>query len=438
MSQPADPALAILLELAGELLAAQEGANHLQVYVEDTWRLSQEWHGSRAGRSILSSRGAGVTRREDVVWRHGSVPMSVLATDGPGSRIRDLAREATDLAASGLPSGVPDPPSVRDGDAATRTYVESVRRRFAVVDSEGLVAAGADRSCRGRVESAAAADGARARSWARALLHKDEQRLAGEDWWVPLHREASQRSAELCLAIRAGRRTTPVVLLPGVGAALLHELVGHGYEDDNLSSDTPYARALPGLRATSQLSLVDDAVIPDGYGTIPVDDDGTRVGRTTLIANGTPVDALTSARSSYRSGRPRTGNGRRSSYQRMSLPRATNTVVEAGPASPADLLHVPPEGLLVVRAWASGQVDIATGAFVFVAADAELRSASGSLAILRDVVIHGDALDLLERVVAVGADVGADPATCGKGDQVVPVGFSSPTMRVRDVTWQTR
>jgi TldD protein len=122
----------------------------------------------------------------------------------------------------------------------------------------------------------------------------------------------------------------------------------------------------------------------------------------------------------------------------MSLPRATNTVVAAGPASPADLLHVPPEGLLVVRAWASGQVDIATGAFVFVAADAELRHASGAVVILRDVVIHGDALDLLERVVAVGADVGADPATCGKGDQVVPVGFASPTMRVQDVTWQTR
>lgn len=437
MSQPVDPALAVLVELAGEVLAAQDGGDHLQVYVEDTWRVSQEWHGSRVGRSIRSSRGAGVTRREGVVWRHGSVPTAVLAADGPGPRVRDLAREATDLAASGLPSGVPDPPSVRDGDAATRTYVESVLRRFAVVDSEGLVASGADRSCRGRVECAAAVDGVHARSFARALLHKDGHRLAGEDWWARLQREASRRSTELCLATRAGRRTTPVVLLPGVGAALLHELVGHGYEDDNLSSGTPYARALPGLRATSQLSLVDDAEIPDGYGTITVDDDGSRVGRTTLIAGGTPVDALTSARSSYRSGRRRTGNGRRSSFQRMSLPRATNTVVEAGPASPADLLHVPPEGLLVIRAWASGQVDVATGEFVFVAADAELERAAGSV-LLRDVVIHGDALDLLERVVAVGADVAADPATCGKGDQVVPVGFASPTMRVQDVTWQTR
>jgi len=81
-----------------------------------------------------------------------------------------------------------------------------------------------------------------------------------------------------------------------------------------------------------------------------------------------------------------------------------------------------------------GQVNTATGDFVFGMTEAYLIEGGRITEPLRDANLIGNGPEVLQRIDAVAADFDICPGTCGKDGQSVPVGCGQPTLRVSAVT----
>jgi TldD protein len=81
-----------------------------------------------------------------------------------------------------------------------------------------------------------------------------------------------------------------------------------------------------------------------------------------------------------------------------------------------------------------GQVNTATGDFVFGMNEAYLIEGGRITEPLRDANLIGNGPEVLRSIDAVGDDFAMGPGTCGKDGQAVPVGCGQPTVRISGVT----
>jgi len=134
-------------------------------------------------------------------------------------------------------------------------------------------------------------------------------------------------------------------------------------------------------------------------------------------------------------GVPVTGNARRESYAHTTLPRMTNTYMLNGGRDPQEIIASVKHGLYAVN-FGGGQVDIASGKFVFSASEAYMIE-NGRLSYpVKGATLIGNGPDALTRVAMVGNDLSLDSGvgTCGKEGQSVPVGVGQPTLRIDGLT----
>ena len=184
--------------------------------------------------------------------------------------------------------------------------------------------------------------------------------------------------------------------------------------------------------ASPLVTLVDDGAFPREWGTYAIDDEGTAARRTTLIEAGVLTDFMFDRLRARKDGRASTGNGRRESYQHLPLVRMTNTFLLQGDDDPESIVASTPSGLYCV-ALGGGQVDPATGDFVFGVTEAYLIEHGRITAPVRAAQLIGNGPDVLGRIDAVGSDFDTWAGTCGKGQQV-PVSSGQPTLRVAELT----
>jgi len=245
---------------------------------------------------------------------------------------------------------------------------------------------------------------------------------------------ARQATATLGAAeARAGQQT--VVLAPGWSGILLHEAVGHGLEADFIRKGTSlFAGKLGQAVASPLVTVIDDATVAGGRGSINVDDEGQGGERKVLIEKGTLKGYLYDAHNAKLMGQRSTGSGRRESFRHMPLPRMTNTYLAPGDDDPADILRSVKRGLYCAN-FGGGQVDITNGNFVFEISEA-YEIEDGKLGRpVKGATLIGVGPEALKKVSRVGWDVQQDPGlgTCGKDGQSVPVGVGLPTLRMDDM-----
>jgi len=113
--------------------------------------------------------------------------------------------------------------------------------------------------------------------------------------------------------------------------------------------------------------------------------------------------------------------------------RMTNTYLLGGTDEPSDLLAGTERGVYV-QALGGGQVNTATGDFVFGMTEAYLIENGEITEPVRAANLIGNGPETLRRVDAVGNDFGTWPGTCGKFGQGVPVSAGQPTLRVSELT----
>jgi TldD protein len=313
----------------------------------------------------------------------------------------------------------------------TASYAEA-RREVAVANSDGLLT-GDDRT--------------RTRIGAQAVARRDDVVETGAET-LGAHRgfelleddpgliaeQAAGKALTLLDAGPAPSGSMPVVVGGGFGGVLFHEMTGHGLEADHIHKQASVYTGKLGERvAQPLLSAYDDGRLPGEWGSDAIDDEGVATQQTQVIEDGRLTAYLYDRLSAERDGVASTGNGRRESFRHLPIPRMTNTYIAPGDATPEAIIADVERGFYAVS-FAGGQVDPATGDFVFGVSEGYLIEAGEVTRPCRGATLVGNCLEALMAIDAVGDDFFMKTGICGKGGQKVPVGTGQGHVRVRAMT----
>lgn len=227
-----------------------------------------------------------------------------------------------------------------------------------------------------------------------------------------------------------------VVLGPGWPGILLHEAVGHGLEGDFIrKGSSVFAGKVGETVASKGVTVIDEGSIPNRRGSLNVDDEGTPTQKTVLIEDGVVQGFMQDRLNAKLLKVPRTGNGRRESYQHLPMPRMTNTYMLGGNYTHEEIIASVKNGIYC-ESFSGGQVDITNGKFVFSASESWLIKDGKLLYPLKGATIIGDGPQSLKQITMIGNNLKLDDGigTCGKEGQGVPVGVGQPTLRIENMT----
>jgi TldD protein len=176
------------------------------------------------------------------------------------------------------------------------------------------------------------------------------------------------------------------------------------------------------------------------WGFVGIDDEGHAARRNVLISDGVLTDYMWDRKAARATGergaggRGSSGNGRRQSYRHLPMVRMTNTYIGGGSATADDIIADTGRGVFIAQL-GGGQVNTASGDFVFGMTEAYLIEDGRVTAPIRDGNLIGNGPEALASIDAIAGDFAmGSPGTCGKDGQGVPVGFGTPTLRVAGLT----
>jgi TldD protein len=313
----------------------------------------------------------------------------------------------------------------------TASYAE-VRREVSVANSEGLFT-GDDRT--------------RVRIGAQAVARRDGLVETGAET-LGAHRgfelfdhdpgsiadDAARKALTLLDAGPAPAGSMPVVVGGGFGGVLFHEMTGHGLEADHIQKGASvYIGKLGEQVAQPLLTAYDDGRLPNEWGSDSIDDEGVPTQKTRVIEDGRLTAFLYDGVTARRDGVASTGNGRRESFRHLPVPRMTNTYIAPGDAEPEAMIAEVARGFYAVS-FAGGQVDPATGDFVFGVSEGYLIEGGRVTRPCRGATLIGNCLEALAAIDAVGNDFEMKTGVCGKAGQRVPVGTGQGHVRIQAMT----
>ena len=375
-----------------------------------------------AGEAAAALRGE---RRQPVPLRREAppapLPVERRPQEVPAARKAELLRELDERGRG------------RGGEISqfTASYAEA-RREIAVANSEGLLS-GDDRT-RVRIGAQAVArrgdaveTGAETLGGHRGfeLLEDDPGRIA---------EQAAGKALALLDAGPAPSGSMPVVVGGGFGGVLFHEMTGHGLEADHIQKGASvYVGKLGEKVAQPLLNAYDDGRLPGEWGSDATDDEGVPTQATQVIEEGRLTSYLYDRLTAERAGVASTGNGRRESFRHLPIPRMTNTYIAPGEATPEELIGELERGFYAVS-FGGGQVDPATGDFVFGVSEGYLIENGRVTRPCRGATLIGNCLEALAAIDGLGDDFFMKSGICGKGGQKIPVGTGQGHVRVGAMT----
>jgi TldD protein len=377
----------------------------------------------RAGDALASALAGG--EREPVALRTAVPPelqgIEVDPSSVPAERKADVLRELDERARSTGPEVAQVSASYSEG-----------RRRVAVFNSEGL-AAGDDRTrVRIGAQVVARRSGTVETGFETLGAHGGFELLDGDP--ARIAEQAARKALELLDADPAPAGEMTVVVGGGFGGVLFHEMTGHGLEADAVQKGASvYAGKLGEKVAEPLLNAYDDGRMPHEWGTGAIDDEGTPCQKTRVIEEGRLTSYLYDRLRARRDGTASTGNGRRESFRDLPIPRMTNTYIEPGDADPEAIIGEVDRGFYAVS-FGGGQVEPATGDFVFGVSEGYLIEGGKVTKPCRGATLIGNCLHALARIDAVGSDFEVKTGFCGKAGQTVPVGTGQGHVRIRGIT----
>jgi TldD protein len=311
------------------------------------------------------------------------------------------------------------------------SYAEA-RREVTIANSEGLLT-GDDRT-RTRI-------GVQAVARRGDTVETGQETLGGhrgfellEDDPGTIAAEAAGKALTLLDAGPAPAGSMPVVVGGGFGGVLFHEMTGHGLEADHIQKGASvYVGKLGEQVAEPLLSAYDDGRLPNEWGSDAIDDEGTATQKTLLLEDGKLVSFLYDRLRAERDGVASTGNGRRESFRHLPIPRMTNTYIAPGDAEPEAIIGEVGKGFYAAS-FGGGQVDPATGDFVFGVSEGYLIENGRVTRPCRGATLIGNCLQALAAIDAVGNDFAMKTGICGKGGQSAPVGTGQGHVRIAAMT----
>jgi TldD protein len=314
---------------------------------------------------------------------------------------------------------------------ASASYSEG-RRRVAVFNSDGLQASDDRTRVRLGVQVVARRDGAVETGFETLGEHRGFELLEGDP--ARIADQAARKAITLLGADPAPAGEMTVVVGKGFGGVLFHEMTGHGLEADAVQKGASvYAKRMGEKVAEPLLNAYDDGTMAHEWGTGAIDDEGTPSQKTAVIQDGRLTSYLYDGLRARRDATESTGNGRRASFRDLPIPRMTNTYIEPGDADPEEIIAEVDRGFYAVS-FGGGQVEPATGDFVFGVSEGYLIEGGRVTSPCRGATLIGNCLQALARIDAVGSDFQMKTGFCGKAGQTAPVGTGQGHVRIRGMT----
>ena len=182
-------------------------------------------------------------------------------------------------------------------------------------------------------------------------------------------REASRTAHTMLHAKNCKAGNMTVAIDNGFGGVIFHEACGHSLEATSVAKgNSVFAGKLGKQIASSKVTAIDDGTIPNYWGSINIDDEGTLGRKNILIENGILKSYMVDKLNGRRMNMEPTGSSRRQSYKFAPTSRMTNTYIASGEDNPEDIIKSIEDGLYAKK-MGGGSVNPVTGEFNFAVAE---------------------------------------------------------------------
>ena len=226
----------------------------------------------------------------------------------------------------------------------------------------------------------------------------------------------------------------PVAIDNGFGGVIFHEACGHGLEASSVAyGQSVFAGKLGQKIANEKVTAIDDGTIPNAWGSINIDDEGTPAQRNVLIENGILKSYMIDKFNGRRMGMASTGNSRRQSYRYTPTSRMTNTYIAPGADKNEDIISSIEYGLYAA-AMGGGSVNPVTGEFNFSVNEGYIIRNGKICEPVRGAALVGKGSEVIQNIDMVGSDLDMGQGMCGSSSGSVPTNVGQPLIRVSTIT----
>lgn len=247
-------------------------------------------------------------------------------------------------------------------------------------------------------------------------------------------REAARIAVTMLDAKPAPSGKFPVIIDNKFGGVIFHEACGHGLEATSVAKgNSVYCNKLGEKIASDCVSAVDDGTIPNEWGSLSFDDEGTPTQRNLLIENGILKGYMIDKLNARRMNMPITGSSRRQSYKYAPTSRMTNTYILNGNDSFDEMIASIDYGIYA-KYLGGGSVNTATGEFNFAVEEAYLVKEGKIAEPVKGATLIGTGLEVLQNIEMVSSNFDSSEGMCGSVSGSIPAGLGQPALKVSQIT----
>jgi len=246
--------------------------------------------------------------------------------------------------------------------------------------------------------------------------------------------DAARMAVTMLNAGYAPSGTMPVVIDNGFGGVIFHEACGHGLEATSVAKNlSVFANRIGEKVASEAVTLIDDGTIPNGWGSLNIDDEGNPTQKNVLIENGILKGYLIDKLGGRRMNAAATGSGRRQNYRYAPTSRMTNTFIANGTSTKDDIIKDTEYGIYA-RYMGGGSVNTATGDFNFAVNEGYIIRNGQIAEPVRGATLIGNGPDIIQKIDKVANNLSRGQGMCGSISGSIPADVGQPALRVTEIT----
>ncbi len=226
----------------------------------------------------------------------------------------------------------------------------------------------------------------------------------------------------------------PVVIDNGFGGVIFHEACGHSLEATSVAiGNSEFCGKLGQKIAADCVTAIDDGTIPNEWGSLNIDDEGTPTTKLVLIENGILKNYMIDKLNARRMQMPITGSSRRQGYMFAPTSRMRNTYIAAGTDDNDEIISTMGDGLYAKK-MGGGSVEPTTGQFNFAVGEGYLVKDGKIAHPVRGASLIGRGSEILLKIDRVGKDMQMAQGMCGSISGSIPTNVGQPMIRVSSMT----
>lgn len=332
---------------------------------------------------------------------------------------------------------------LREACEAAKNYHESITQvsggisdvdhRITIANSDGLLADDRQIRSRIRVNAVASKDGENQTGMCAPGCRQGFEFFDSIDI-KEIGTGAAERAVTMLNAGYCPAGEMTVAIGNGFGGVIFHEACGHSLEAAAVAyQQSEFAGKLGQQVANPKVTAIDDGTIPNAWGSINIDDEGTPAQKNVLIENGILKSYMIDKFNGRRMGMASTGNSRRQSYAYAPTSRMTNTYIAPGEDSEEDIISSIEYGLYA-KEMGGGSVNPVTGEFNFGVNEAYMVRGGKICEAVRGASLVGKGSEVIQKIDMVGKNLKLAAGMCGASSGSIPTNVGQPMIRVSSIT----